>query len=121
MNEETTIHDVIQALNTGSLPAPLIKANKLWVTDLEKLIKFQLKMVQSHMEIGLNQLKAATEIENVKSLQSFLSGQLDAANVLRQKLMDDAKALVDLSTSFKADFDALVKEGGTNLAPKPNP
>ncbi len=102
----------------GTYTAPAVKANKLFVANLEKLAEFQLVALRSYTDLGLAQLKAAAEVSDAESLQAYLRGQVETANVVRQKLLDDAKALADLSAGFKAEFDKLVGETGSEFAQK---
>jgi len=98
-----------------SFATPVVKASKLAVANLEKLVAFQFSALQSYSDLALSRLKAATEVTDLESFQSFASAQLEAATALRQKLMDDAKALVDLSAVFKAEFDKLAEETAAEL------
>src|SRR5512147_2647236 len=41
--------------NTIALPAPMIKANKLLVTELERLVNFQMGIMRYYVDIVLNQ------------------------------------------------------------------
>ncbi len=104
--------------NTNALPTQVIKANKLFVNELEKLMSFQMQALQSYMDMNLNQLKAAAEIKDSKSLQSFLSDQSEVANTLREKMMEDAKTLAGLTTGFKDNLDDFAKDSMTNATAK---
>ena len=95
--------------------APATKANKLFVANLEKLVAFQFATAQSYADLSLARLKAAAEVEDVKGLQAFYTAQLDTVAALRQKLLDDAKALTDLGNGFKAEFDKLAEETAAEL------
>ncbi|TCO83519.1 phasin family protein [Plasticicumulans lactativorans] len=95
--------------------APVVKANKLAVAGFEKLVAFQFATAQSYADLSLARLKAAAEVEDVKGLQAFYTAQLDTVAALRQKLLDDAKALTDLGNGFKAEFDKLAEETAAEL------
>ncbi len=101
--------------NTTALPAPMLKANKLVVTEVERLVNFQMGALRYYVDIALNQLKAAAQVTDVSSLQEFVKGQVEVANKVRQRVMDDTKALTELGTDFKADLDALAKESAEDL------
>lgn len=98
--------------------APVVKANRLAVANLEKLAGFQLQMLRTYSQFGLGQLKAAADIRNPNDLQAFYAGQVDAAAALRKQLLDDGQALVDLLAGFKAEFDKLVRDSAAELANK---
>lgn len=104
--------------NFNALPKPLIKANQLLAAELEKMSHFQMAVLQSYMDMGLNQLKAATQVTDIKTLQDFLNSQAEMAQLLRQKMTEDAQAWADLSTGFKASFDDLAKESVIDFRPK---
>lgn len=90
--------------------APVIKANKLSATNLEALVNFQMSSLQSYVDVAMNRMRAAADISDPTSLQVFLTSQAEVISSLNQKVMDDAKALADLTTRFKADFDKLVQD-----------
>ena len=97
-------------VNADQLVEPVVKANKLAVTNFEKLVSFQMNAMQAYVDMGLEQLKAAAEVNSPQTLQSFWSKQVEMSNVLRQKLLDDGKALVDLSNGMKDEFTKLAED-----------
>ena len=90
--------------------APVIKANKLSATNLEALVNFQMNALQSYVDMAMTRMKSAADISDPASLQAFLTSQSESISSLHQKFMDDAKALADLTTRFKAEFDKLVQD-----------
>ncbi|MDX1606093.1 MAG: phasin family protein [Candidatus Competibacterales bacterium] len=96
--------------NAENLVEPMVKANKLAVSNLEKLVNFQLGAMQSYMDMGMEQLRAAAEVNSPQSLQAFWSKQVETANVLRQKMLDDTKALVDMGNGMKDEFTKLAED-----------
>jgi len=99
-----------KALETPqSLPEPLVKVNKLMVENIEKMMLFQMNALKAYLDIGINQMRAAAEINDVKSLQSFYKRQTDIAQTVQQKMLHDAKAMSDLATRFKTEMDGLTK------------
>lgn len=95
--------------------APMVKANRLAVSNYEKLVTFQMGALRSYVELGMERLKAAAQVSDLQGYQAFLNDQVQVAGVVRQKLLDDAKALADLGAGFKADFDTLVKESAATM------
>lgn len=104
--------------NLQSVAAPVMRGNKLAVANLEKLVSFQLSATQSYVDLGIARMKAAAEISTPQEAQAFLKDQVETADSLRVKLLDDAKALADMFAGFKADFDAFAKESMSELKPK---
>lgn len=108
-----------KALETPqALPEPLVKTNKLLVQNMEKMMVFQMNALKSYLDIGLNQMKAAAEITDVKSFQDFCKRQTEIAQTVQQKLMSDAKAMSDLATRFKVEMDNLTKATLEDTLPK---
>lgn len=99
-----------------ALLAPVVKTNKLAVAQLEKLVAFQKNALPSYVDLGLERLKAAATVDSPQSLQDFLTGQVEAVTTLRHKLIDDAKALTELSAGFQAEISELAKENASELS-----
>lgn len=95
---------------------PAIKANKLAVDNFEKLVNFQMDAFQSYVDLGIEQMKAAAEINGPQAFQTYFSKQIETGNVLRQKILDDTKALVDLGNGFKEDFAKLAEANAKEFA-----
>jgi len=93
-----------------SFLAPVIKANKLSAANLETLVNFQMNALQSYVDMAINRMKAAADISDPASLQTFMTSQAEAIGSLHRKLMDDSKVLADLTARFKTEFDKLVQE-----------
>jgi len=87
-----------------SFLTPLVKTNRLAVANFEKLVAFQMNTLQSYMDFSIDRLKAAAEVDSPERLQEFLTGQFEAVAVLGQKLLDDSKALAELSTELSDEF-----------------
>ncbi len=109
-------NDVLAKMSSQyqNLMGPALKANKLSAANLEALVNFQMSALQSYVDMAMSRMKAAADISDPASLQTFLSSQSDSIASLHQKLMDDTKALADLTTRFKADFDKLVQDSLSN-------
>lgn len=101
-----------------SLPESVVKANRLFVENMEQVLVFQMSALQSYLNMGLNQLKAAAEISDAKSLQDFCKRQTEIAKVVQEKLMSDAKAMMNMATHFKAEFDDLTQATLGEILPK---
>ena len=93
-----------------SFLAPVIKANKLSAANLESLVNFQMGALQTYVDMAITRMKAAAEITDPASMQSFLVSQSEAISSLQQKLVEDTKTLSELAGQFKTEFDKLVQE-----------
>lgn len=104
--------------NTNALPTQVVKTNELLVNEFDKLMTFQMKVLQSYINMNFNQLKAVASVKDPKSLQDFLSEQGKRVHTLQEKMMADAKALAELSMGFKDSLDDLAKESMTSAPAK---
>lgn len=95
---------------TENLVEPMLKANMMMVNNMEKLVNFQMATMQSYVDMGLQQMKAAAEINGPQAMQSYVSTQVETANTLRQKMLDDSKALAELGAEFKDEFTKLAED-----------
>lgn len=110
--------DAIFSNVSDVLVVPTVKTNKLMVAHLEKLFAFQMSSVQSYVDIGIGQLKAAAEVSNVQDAQDFFKNQLEVSAKLRQKVLDDLKALTDLGNGFRDDYTKLAKDNVNEVKSK---
>jgi phasin family protein len=108
-----------KALKTPqALPEPLIKANKLFVSNMENILIFQMNAIKSYLDIGINQLRAAAEITDLESLQDFYKRQTEIAQTMQRKLMNDARIMSDMATRFKTEMDDLTQTTLEDALPK---
>lgn len=89
---------------------PVTKANKLSAANLEALVNFQMNSLQSYINLAMDRMKAAADINDPASLQAFLTEQAQSIGNLHQKFLGDTKALADLMARFKTEFDKLVQD-----------
>ncbi len=97
-----------KALETPQvLPEPIIKANRLFIENVEKMLVFQMNSLKSYFDISINQLRAAAEITDLASLQDFCGRQAEIAQTMHRKLMNDVRVMTDMAACFKAEMDDL--------------
>ena len=92
------------------LLAPVLKANKLAVANLEKVVNVQMEALNAYVNLGLGQLKAAIEVSNTEELHAFFNSQAEVAGAVRQRMLNDAKTLADLGASYKDGINKLAEE-----------
>jgi phasin family protein len=85
---------------------------------MEKMMVFQMNALKSYLDIGFNQMKAAAEINDIRSLQDFYQRQAEIAQTVQHKMMGDAKAMTDLATRFKGEINGLTKAAFDDVLPK---
>ncbi|AXN32953.1 phasin family protein [Vibrio coralliilyticus] len=96
---------------------PYVKFNKLVTKNVEVMTELQLNAIRTYSEMGLTQMKAASEIKDVTSLTAFNSQQLSVLTKLSQQMMDDSNKLQSLAKEFKDDVDQLTTENLKTVTP----
>lgn len=91
------------------LPPPLVKANQSFAANFEKILIFQMAALKASFDMGLNQMKAAAEITDIESLQDFYKCQSQIAQTLQQKLLNDAKAVAEMTVRLQSELDNLAE------------
>lgn len=96
--------------------APMAKFNSLFVENMEKMTDFQLNAIKSYAEMGLDQMKKASDIKDAESMRSFTAAQAEAASALNKKIMEDAKTFSDMALEFKSQVESIMEEARTTAA-----
>lgn len=96
---------------------PYVKFNKLVTKNVEVLTELQLNAIRTYSEMGLTQMKAASEIKDVTSLTAFNSQQLSVLTKLSQQMTDDSNKLQSIAKEFKEDVEQLTSENLKTVNP----
>ncbi|MGR5067663.1 MULTISPECIES: phasin family protein [Vibrio] len=96
---------------------PYLKFNKLVTKNVEVLTELQLNAIRTYSEVGLNQMKSASEIKDVTSLTAFNSQQLAVLTKLSQQMMDDSNKLQSIAKEFKEDVEKMTSENLKTVTP----
>jgi len=102
--------------NPQALPNVMGNVGQLTVSNLEKLTTLQMNALQSYMNLGLEQVKSATQVNDLNNLQDLYKQQTATANSVQQQLMADVKALSDWGTDCKTEWDNVLKECVTGVS-----
>jgi phasin family protein len=96
---------------------PYLKFNKLVTKNVEVLTELQLNAMRTYSEMGITQMKAASEIKDVTSLTAFNSQQLSVMTKLSQQMMDDSNKLQAIAKEFKEDVEKMTSENLKTVTP----
>jgi len=109
---------ILNAFNeqAKTMYAPMTKFNSLFVENMEKMTDFQLNAIKSYAEMGLDQMKKASEIQDADSMRTFTAAQAEAASALNKKIMEDAKTFSDMAMDFKTQVETIMEEARTTAA-----
>ena len=96
---------------------PYVKFNKLVTKNVEVLTELQLNAIRTYSEMGLTQIKAASEIKDINSLTAYSGQQLSTLTKLSQQMIDDGNKLQSIAKEFKEDVDQLTTENFKTVTP----
>lgn len=100
----------------ATLTAQAKKFNALALSNLEKLTQLQLDNAKSYTDLGLNQLRAALEVNDAQSLQAYVSNQQQLAKSVGEKIAKDASVYGDLAKQFATEVQKLAQEQAQSLS-----
>jgi phasin family protein len=93
-----------------TVPAAVVKFNKLAVAKFEKFAHLQLDTYKACTELALEQLKAVAEVSDSESLKALWDKQVNAVKNVRVQQDVYVKALTDLGSEFNSEFKQLTGE-----------
>lgn len=96
---------------------PYVNFNKLVTKNVEVLTELQLNAIRTYSEMGLTQMKAATEVKDVMSLTAFNSQQLNVLSKLSQQMTTDSNKLQSIAQEFKDDVEQMTSENLKTVTP----
>lgn len=89
--------------------APVKAINELTIKNLEKVVNHQVKSFKDNAKIGVDSLKAASEIKDVEGWKSYLSSQLDIARSSSETLVSDARAFAELGQEYSNEVRGIIE------------
>ncbi len=94
---------IIDSMSTGAhrLTAPISGLNKTAIDNLAKVAELQFSMAKYLADVGINQLKAAAQINNLESARSFAAKSIELAGQVNKKFLDESQQFLCLGTEFK--------------------
>ncbi len=96
--------------------APMAKFNSMFVENMEKMTDFQLNAIKTYAEMGLEQMKSATDVKDAESLRTYTAAQAETVSALNKKIMEDAKAFSDMAMDFKTQVESIMEEARSTAA-----
>ncbi|WP_148254833.1 phasin family protein [Aidingimonas lacisalsi] len=97
---------------------PMRKLNTLMLDNMEKMTQYQLESMKRYSQLGTERLRDASEIDSAEDLRDFGSRQAEVLNELSKQMLEDARAMTELSLQFKSEMEQLFAEAGEQAADK---
>ena len=90
--------------------APVRQFAGLTVDHAEKLVNFQVEAAKSYFDFGLEQARGALQVNDVKSLQTYVTKQQEVAKTFSQKVTDDVETLAGFGKDYAEAAGKLAQE-----------
>ena len=102
---------------TKKFYAPFTQFNSIMANSLEKITELQLSAVKTYAELGLDQLRSLSKIEDANSLNAFGQKQAELMSNISSQVVEDSKKMAELGNDFKAAIDELFKQSLNTMNP----
>lgn len=89
--------------------APVKAINELTIKNVEKFVNHQVKSIKDNAKIGVDSLKAASNVTDVESWKSYVSSQLDVARDTSEAIVSDARAFAEMGQEYTSEVRSIVE------------
>lgn len=100
-----------------NLLASIKELNNLMMTNVQKLMKMNIDLVENYTQISLDNYKTATDIKSVDELVEYAQKQREIAQEISKKIAEDAKAVIEMSNEYLASSKRVAEEGIASFIP----
>jgi phasin family protein len=111
--EATTMDTNILATLTEqskSFMAPVQKLNTIAIANAEKMAVFQIESLQSYVQLGLAQWKAAAQVNDPESFMAYVTAQGARMTEIGEQVIADTKQVYQLGMGFLSEAQKVTQE-----------
>ncbi|TKB53684.1 phasin family protein [Ferrimonas aestuarii] len=103
--------DMLKQLQQQSqaFQAPVTQFNQLMAENYQRVSRLQLDAAQHYGELGIDQVKSASEVTDLPSMMAFTSKQMQLMNEISSRVMQDMQALNEIGQEFKTSVDKMTR------------
>ncbi|RXE48889.1 phasin family protein [Chromohalobacter israelensis] len=95
---------------------PMRKFNGLMLDNMERMTEYQLDAMKRYSQLGVERMRAASEVKDAEGMRDFTTQQADMLNALSKQMLEDARAMAEISLKFKSELEDMMAEAGQNAA-----
>ena len=89
--------------------APIQELNTIAVQNVEKIIDIQLKALEENTKVGIEQLKNASQINDLEGLNTYFTAQAEVGKKVAERAAEDTRAIVELGNAYTNEVQRVVK------------
>ncbi|WP_069385084.1 phasin family protein [Halomonas caseinilytica] len=91
---------------------PMRKLNALMLDNMERVTQYQLEAMKRYSQMGTSRLRDASDVSDAESMRDFGTRQVEMMTELSNLMLEDARAMSELSLRFKSELERLYGESG---------
>ncbi|WP_275287911.1 phasin family protein [Halomonas elongata] len=95
---------------------PMRKLNTLMLDNMERVTQYQLDAMKRYSQMGTSRLRDATDVSDAEQFRDFGTRQVEMMTELSNLMLEDARAMSEMSLRFKSELEALYGESGEAMA-----
>ncbi|OBX34049.1 phasin protein [Halomonas elongata] len=95
---------------------PMRKFNALMLDNMERVTQYQLEAMKRYSQMGTSRLRDATDISDAEGVRDFGTRQVEMMTELSNQMLEDARAMSEMSLRFKSELESLYGESGQAMA-----
>lgn len=88
---------------------PIKEINELTVKNFEAIADMQIKVAEENVQRGIDQAKNAASIKDADSWKEYVDSQAAYSQELNERIIENAKNVVELSNTYNAEVQRIVK------------
>ncbi|MDR5861333.1 phasin family protein [Halomonas eurihalina] len=100
---------------------PMRKFNALMLDNMERVTQYQLEAMKRYSQMGTSRLRDAADIVDAEGGRDFGTRQVEMMTELSNQMLEDTRAMSEMSLRFKSDLEALYGESGQAMAEQAAP
>ena len=104
-------------LQKENLLISIKELNNLMMSNVQKLMKINIDLVENYTQISIDNYKTATDIKSVDELIEYAQKQREIAQEVGNKIAQDARTVIEMSDQYLARSKRLAEEAVASIIP----
>ena len=92
---------------------PVRELNTLAISNIEKILNLQLKLIEDSTKAGVETLKSAAAINDAEGFKDYVDAQVNTTKQLTERAIEDSRTVAEMGNSYAAEVQKVVKESLT--------
>ena len=89
---------------------PVRELNTLAISNIEKILNLQLKLIEDSTKAGVETLKSAAAINDAEGFKDYVAAQVNTTKQLTERAIEDSRTIAEMGNSYTTEVQKVVKE-----------